>query len=190
MSRYNTLELESRGEYTYEAKLAISVLATLLPSLTSIGCLYLMYRFPVTDKKHSEISVAKQEKKSGKQVRDPVTNEPSSASISISKEQEEESNCINHFFEFELKYYRSGSTFPLLVDRTLFLLWNLMSIFCGYSFIKAIVSDNDRSDHLATIHLWLSSVSFTIAYGFHYSRIKMAPRLITILQAKQALKKK
>jgi Na+/melibiose symporter-like transporter len=188
VSMYNTPELEKVGQYSYEAKLAISALAALMPSITSIGCLLLMYRFPVDDQKHTEVLEAIKKSRRGESAVDPVTQEIiKPVDVTATAISQSDLNCIRHFFGFELRWAVAGklalggnnlyTKVQTVIEVILFIMWNIVSILCGYQFIRGIVSESDESDMSATLNLWLSSVSFTIAYGFHYARMRMSIQL-------------
>lgn len=185
VSYYNRPEFENRGEFSMESRRVIAILTSLLPSLTSFVCLFLMYRFPVDDEKHRQVLDAMKKLKDGEPVIDPITNELIKP-ISSSRASQHDLNVLRHFAAFEIRWkllgmlnkgrlYRLYSQWQSFIERIIFLFWVSISLACGYSFIMCIVSPTDHSDLQATIYLWLSSVCFTIAFGFHYARVKINP---------------
>ena len=191
LSYFNTygLSVEERtslksGTYTLMGKHSISVQAALLPSLTSIVCLFLMYRFPINDQKHAEILDLirkRKEEDNRSKIIDPLTGEE----IIIHEESDKNSQKINkksreeedYFFTFELDMIKSNTSWygKWLVEIEIITTISMTILFgiFGYKFIMNVLFGEDI---YASLFLWLSSVTFTLS-TFFFSRISVAKKL-------------
>lgn len=201
VSYYNSPEYERRGEFSMESRRMIAILTSLLPSVTSFVCLYLMYRFPVNDTKHRQVLEAMDKLKNGESVIDPITHEIIRP-VASSKTSVRDLNVLRHFSTLEIRWtlyglqnrnrlYRWYVQWQALLEKVFFLFWLSVSSVCAWWFITSLmsVSSSDSSsssssssgsswpssDFYATIYLWFSSVCFTIAFGYHYARMKVNP---------------
>ncbi|KAG2386716.1 hypothetical protein C9374_002460 [Naegleria lovaniensis] len=176
------------GEYTINGKRSISVQAALLPSLTSIICLLLMYKFPINDEMHSKILEELKKKRESninsqpsEIILDPITNEKirndREAHHLDASAKRELSLAKDYFFSFELENMKRSSFYLRHAWHIEIALCTLLFACCltfGYHFVTSVLLGRDM---FATLFLWLSSVTFTWS-GFHFSRIGIARKIV------------
>jgi glycoside/pentoside/hexuronide:cation symporter, GPH family len=146
----------------------IAILTALLPSLTSLVCLYIMYTFPITDEIHKKILESREKKLDV----DPLTGEK----IFKSKLKSEDEDTLNHFFAFEIKYYQNNGFKNL--EFYFFVFWFSLAVASISYFVNQNISIIGF-DLWKTFILWISSILFTMSM-FHYNRVSAFDRMTKI----------
>nr|CAG4717921.1 unnamed protein product [Naegleria fowleri] len=201
----NEIASLKNGEYTINGRHSISVQAALLPSLTSIFCLLLMYKFPINDQIHSKILAElkkrreNNEKSSMVVVVDPITKEKIRMNdhVVVTSQEKNHSESIaresftqqqptllrtiskDYFFSFEIESMKRNAFHLRHVVHIEIVLSALLFACCltfGYHFVQSVLLGRDM---FASLFLWLSSLTFTWS-GFHLSRIGTARKIIEI----------
>jgi MFS family permease len=146
----------------------IAILTALLPSLTSLVCLYIMYTFPITDEIHKKILESREKKLKV----DPLTGEK----IFKSKLKSEDEDTLNHFFVFEIRYYQKNGFKNL--EFYFFVFWFSLAVASILYFVNQNISIIGF-DLWKTFILWISSILFTMSM-FHYNRVSAFDRMTKI----------
>jgi Na+/melibiose symporter-like transporter len=155
-------------DYSPSAVKCIAVQTALLPSLTSIIVFLIMYMFPIDDIRHDIIKQGIQKHKLGQAAIDPVHNVLVKAPSSENTKTKKKNIAWDHFFSFEQSWfndYKIIRSWFWQLQLIISLFWAFIFVLCGWLFINKTVYDRNN-DTLATVALWLASVSFTLLMFF------------------------
>ncbi|KAL0483851.1 hypothetical protein AKO1_011873 [Acrasis kona] len=149
----------------------VSVQTTLLPSLTAIICLLIMYHYPIDDEKNKVIKDGIKLHKNGKEAFDPIMN-------TVTKPpqiDEKDEPGRDHFFQFEIHFFANRKLMSEWFVKTQIVSCFLCSVLCSFciaQFVRLNVI-HKSSDFYSTLALWFASVTFTMTI-FFYQRIDAA----------------